>query len=79
MSDVALKPTSEPPRTAGPAAAAPGGGSDAMSDPATVTQPPGAPPPTSVVDDRLADVSFMTKLLRRPFRAPWTHPADGLS
>jgi simple sugar transport system permease protein len=32
----------------------------------TVAEPPGAPPPTSVVDDRLADVSFVTKLLRRP-------------
>jgi simple sugar transport system permease protein len=28
--------------------------------------PPGAPPPVSVVDDRLAQVSPMTKLLRRP-------------
>jgi simple sugar transport system permease protein len=37
-----------------------------MSDQATVAEPPGAPPPTSVVDDRLAQVSFLTKLLRRP-------------
>src|SRR4051794_6396146 len=28
--------------------------------------PPGAPPPVSVVDDRLAQVSPLTKLLRRP-------------
>jgi simple sugar transport system permease protein len=34
-----------------------------MSDHASVAEPP---PPTSVVDDRLANVSFMTKLLRRP-------------
>ncbi len=36
-----------------------------MSDQA-LAEPPGAPPPTSVVDDRMADVSFVTKLLRRP-------------
>jgi simple sugar transport system permease protein len=37
-----------------------------MSNQATVAEPPGAPPPTSVVDDRLAQVSFLTKLMRRP-------------
>jgi simple sugar transport system permease protein len=36
----------------------------AMSNPATAVKPP--PPPTSVVDERLADVSLLTKLLRRP-------------
>jgi simple sugar transport system permease protein len=35
----------------------------AMSNPATAVKPP---PPTSVVDERLADVSLLTKLLRRP-------------
>jgi simple sugar transport system permease protein len=35
-----------------------------MSD-ATAVRPP-TPPPTSVVDERLADVSLLTKLLRRP-------------
>jgi simple sugar transport system permease protein len=34
-----------------------------MSDPATAVRPP---TPTSVVDERLADVSLLTKLLRRP-------------
>ncbi len=37
-----------------------------MSQEAVTATPPGAPPPTSVVDDRLADVSLLTKLLRRP-------------
>jgi simple sugar transport system permease protein len=37
-----------------------------MTNPATAVEPPGAPPPTSVVDDRLAQVSLLTKLLRRP-------------
>ena len=36
-----------------------------MSDQATALKPP-TPPPTSVVDERLADVSLLTKLLRRP-------------
>jgi simple sugar transport system permease protein len=36
-----------------------------MSNPATAVKPP-APPPTSVVDERLAHVSLLTKLLRRP-------------
>jgi simple sugar transport system permease protein len=35
-----------------------------MSNEATALQPP--PPPTSVVDERMADVSLLTKLLRRP-------------
>src|SRR5918997_4246803 len=35
-----------------------------MSD--QTVAPPGAPPPVSVVDDRLAQVSTMTKLARRP-------------
>jgi simple sugar transport system permease protein len=34
-----------------------------MADQATAVSPP---PPTSVVDERLADVSLLTKLLRRP-------------
>jgi simple sugar transport system permease protein len=34
-----------------------------MSNQATAVEPP---PPTSVVDERLADVSLLTKLLRRP-------------
>jgi simple sugar transport system permease protein len=44
----------------------PPGGEMPMSNQATAVEPPGAPPPTSVVDDRLAQVSFMTKLMRRP-------------
>ena len=36
-----------------------------MTNPATAVKPP-TPPPTSVVDERLADVSLTTKLLRRP-------------
>jgi simple sugar transport system permease protein len=36
-----------------------------VTNPATTAEPP-TPPTTSVVDERLADVSFMTKLLRRP-------------
>ncbi len=36
-----------------------------MTNPATAVKPP-TPPPTSVVDERLADISFTTKLLRRP-------------
>jgi simple sugar transport system permease protein len=36
-----------------------------MTDEATAVKPP-TPPPTSVVEDRLAQVSFLTKLLRRP-------------
>jgi simple sugar transport system permease protein len=36
-----------------------------MTNPATTATPP-TPPPTSVVDERLADVSLLTKLLRRP-------------
>ena len=36
-----------------------------MSNPATTVEPP-TPPTTSVVDERLADVSFMTRVMRRP-------------
>jgi simple sugar transport system permease protein len=36
-----------------------------VSNPATATEPP-TPPTTSVVDERLADVSFMTRVMRRP-------------
>ena len=36
-----------------------------MTNPATAVKPP-TPPPTSVVDERLADVSLTTRLLRRP-------------
>ena len=36
-----------------------------MSNPATAVKPP-TPPTTSVVDERLADVSLMTRVLRRP-------------
>jgi simple sugar transport system permease protein len=36
-----------------------------VTNPATTAEPP-TPPTTSVVDERLADVSFMTRLLRRP-------------
>ena len=37
-----------------------------MTDQAAVTAPGPSPPPTSVVDDRPAQVSLLTKLLRRP-------------
>src|SRR5215208_1809895 len=36
-----------------------------MTDPATAVKPP-TPPMTHVVDERLADVSLMTRVLRRP-------------
>jgi simple sugar transport system permease protein len=37
-----------------------------VSNPATAVEPPTPPPTTSVVDERLANVSLTTRLLRRP-------------